>query len=211
VVATRIARGQDVTTRDEILDSAMEVMRTRGLARTTTKEIARVAGFSEGTLYKVFADKTHLILSVLSERLPQIALTTEGVADLVGKNSVEENLTVMVVEIERCYRAILPTVMSLFSDMELLALEIEAANSRGGPGPGVMTHYVGEYLRGEQAAGRVSATTSVDSAAFALVGACMHHAFLGSFSDLGSVDYQEAEFGSLAEGIVATVLHGVLP
>jgi AcrR family transcriptional regulator len=200
-----------VTTRDEILDGALEVMRTRGLGRTTTKEIASVAGFSEGTLYKLFADKAHLILAVLAERLPRIALTTEGVADLVGKNTVEENLTVMVVEIESCYRTILPTVMALFSDMELLALQIEAANTRGGPGPGVMVHYVGEYLRGEQAGGRLSGTASVDAAAFALVGACMHHAFLGTFSDLGSADYQEESFGPLAEGIVSTVLHGICP
>jgi hypothetical protein len=72
-----------------------------------------------------------------------------------------------------------------------------------------MVHYVGEYLRGEQAGGRLSASASVGAAAFALVGACMHHAFLGTFSDLGSVDYQEEGFGSLADGIVATVLDGI--
>jgi hypothetical protein len=68
-----------------------------------------------------------------------------------------------------------------------------------------------QVLVDEQAGGRLSGTASVDAAAFALVGACMHHAFLGTFSDLGSVDYQEEEFGPLADGIVATVLHGISP
>jgi AcrR family transcriptional regulator len=208
-VFTHLARGQDVTTRDAILDAALEVMRTRGLAQTTTKEIARTAGFAEGTLYNVFTDKTDLILCVLAERLPRIAIMTDGVADLVGKNSVKENLTTIVVEIARCYRAVLPMVMALFSDMELLARETEASRSRGGPGPGVIVHYVGEYLRGEQTSGRVSATMSVDAAAMTLVGACMHDAYLGSLSDRGPSEDQEAAFAPLAEGIVATVLHGI--
>ncbi|MGH3995405.1 MAG: helix-turn-helix domain-containing protein, partial [Pseudonocardiaceae bacterium] len=36
-----------MSTRDRILDGAAEVMRTRGLANTTTKEIAKAAGLSE--------------------------------------------------------------------------------------------------------------------------------------------------------------------
>src|ERR1700679_3578661 len=59
-------------TRDRILDAAAHVMRTRGFARTTTKEIARAAGFSEATLYKHFQDKTDLFLAVLKERLPSL-------------------------------------------------------------------------------------------------------------------------------------------
>ncbi len=60
-------------TRDRILDAATHVMRTRGFARTTTKEIARAAGYSEATLYKHFQDKTDLFLAVLKERLPTVS------------------------------------------------------------------------------------------------------------------------------------------
>ena len=62
-------------TRDRILDAAAHVMRTRGFARTTTKEIARAAGYSEATLYKHFQDKTDLFLAVLKERLPSLGGT----------------------------------------------------------------------------------------------------------------------------------------
>ena len=48
-----------MTTRDAILDGALEVMRARGLARTTTKEIARASGFSEATLDKLFTGICH--------------------------------------------------------------------------------------------------------------------------------------------------------
>jgi AcrR family transcriptional regulator len=49
------------TSRDRILDGAVDVMRSRGLARASTKEIARAAGVSEALLYKLFADKTDLL------------------------------------------------------------------------------------------------------------------------------------------------------
>ena len=44
-------------------------MRTKGLARATTKEIAKAAGFSEAAPYKHFADKTELFLVVPDPRL----------------------------------------------------------------------------------------------------------------------------------------------
>ncbi|MFF7247244.1 helix-turn-helix domain-containing protein [Embleya sp. NPDC008237] len=47
-------------------------MRTLGLARTTTKEIARAAGCSEAALYKHFTGKEELFVAVLQERLPPL-------------------------------------------------------------------------------------------------------------------------------------------
>ena len=52
------------------MEAAERVMRERGLARSTTKEIAREAGFSEGALYKHFESKEDLFVHVLAERLP---------------------------------------------------------------------------------------------------------------------------------------------
>ena len=67
-------------TRDRILDAAAHVMRTLGFARTTTKEIARAAGYSEATLYKHFQDKTDLFLAVLKERLPSLGSTLSALS-----------------------------------------------------------------------------------------------------------------------------------
>ena len=67
---------------------ALHVMPTRGLARTTTKEIARAAGYSEATLYKLFDDKFDLFLCVLAERLPTIA-----VADGDGRTPAPGSIT----------------------------------------------------------------------------------------------------------------------
>ena len=57
------------TTRDRILDAAATVMREKGIAKATTKEIARAAGYSEALLYKHFADKQEIYMGVLRERV----------------------------------------------------------------------------------------------------------------------------------------------
>jgi AcrR family transcriptional regulator len=169
------------TTRDAILDGALQVMRTKGLARTTTKEIAAAAGYSEATLYKLFADKVDLFLCVLSERLPPVSVVREDPAGLVGAGTVTGNLQRIAAELERFYRASLPIAMSLFSDTELLTRHRQAVRDRG-TGPEVVTTRVAAYLRGEQAAGRIAASAEVTGAATALVGACMHAAFLTCFT-----------------------------
>ena len=62
-----------MTTRDAILDGALEVMRTRGLARTTTKEIARAAGFSEHLTKPINFDRLdEAIQMLLSEPEPAV-------------------------------------------------------------------------------------------------------------------------------------------
>jgi AcrR family transcriptional regulator len=49
---------------------AERVLRSKGLARATTKEIAREAGCAEGTLYLHFADKLDLVRAVHEKLLP---------------------------------------------------------------------------------------------------------------------------------------------
>jgi AcrR family transcriptional regulator len=196
-----------VTTRDAILDGALEVMRTRGLARTTTKEIARAAGFSEPTLYKFFADKVDLFLCVLAERLPRVSVVSDGISHLVGRGSVAENLRTMGIEIERFYEASLPIAMSVFSDANLLARQRKAVHERGA-GPEIIINRVAAYLTAEQVGGRISASAPVEGAAGALVGACMHHAFLARFNDAS--DEAHADDKKVA-GLVNRVVDAILP
>jgi AcrR family transcriptional regulator len=57
-------------TRAQLVDAAERVLRVKGLARATTKEIAREAGYAEGTLYLHFADKLDLVRAVHEGLLP---------------------------------------------------------------------------------------------------------------------------------------------
>jgi DNA-binding transcriptional regulator YbjK len=57
-------------TRQQLLEAATTVFSERGFARATTKEIAKVAGVAEGTIYRHFADKRDLFYAPLAPRAP---------------------------------------------------------------------------------------------------------------------------------------------
>jgi AcrR family transcriptional regulator len=191
------------STRDAILDGALTVMRTRGLARSTTKEIARAAGYSEATLYKLFADKVDLFLCVLAERLPPVSVVRDGAASLAGRDSVAANLHLITTEITRFYLIMLPVGMSIFSDTGLLARHREDVRARGA-GPESLTNGVRAYLAAEQAAGRVRADAPLAGAAMALAGACMQRAFLWCFDDIREPG--DRAVNTFAADVVAAVL-----
>jgi len=170
-----------MNTRDRIMDGAVEVMRTRGLANTTTKEIARAAGLSEAMLYKVFRDKVDLFLAVLSERLPPIAVLNDGYAEQAGHESVPDALEQLAAELLSFYLESFPIAASVFSAPDLLARHREALWERGA-GPHRVVESVAAYLSVEQTAGRISSAAGPDVVAELLVGACLHRAFLLRFA-----------------------------
>ena len=76
-----------------MLDAAAHVMRTRGMARATTKEIAKAAGYSEAALYKHFRDKTEMFLAVLTERVPStLGAVLANLVQQAGEESVQDTL-----------------------------------------------------------------------------------------------------------------------
>ena len=52
--------------RKQILDAATQVFAEKGFHRATIKEIARVAGIADGTIYTYFASKTEVLLGILN-------------------------------------------------------------------------------------------------------------------------------------------------
>lgn len=79
------------------------MLRRRGFAAATTKEIASAAGLSEAMLYAVFRDKVDLFLAVLTERLPRVALVSDGFAGQVGNGALAANLERLAAELLAFY------------------------------------------------------------------------------------------------------------
>lgn len=176
------------TTRDSILDAAVRVMHTLGLANTTTREIAQAAGLSEAALYKHFEDKTDLFLSVLRERQPDLFAALRELPNRVGQRTVRANLEDLTRVALAFYRESAPFVASLFSRPELLA-RYQAYLRASGGGPHRATDVLADYLRAEQRAGRVNLEANPMVAAQLLIGACLQRAFLSSFA--GAAESQE--------------------
>jgi AcrR family transcriptional regulator len=51
--------------REQIVGAALRVFAEKGFRRATTREVARAAGVSEGTIYNYFEDKDALLLAIL--------------------------------------------------------------------------------------------------------------------------------------------------
>jgi AcrR family transcriptional regulator len=161
-----------VETRERILDAAAELMRTRGVIRTTTKEIAKAAGFSEATLYKHFRDKEEILLKVLGERMPG----DRRLPVRPGEEPVGRNLFRVARGALDFYREAFPMLGSLLSEPSLMAAH-RASLSKYGAGPHHAVERVAAYLRAEQELGRIPADADPDAAASLLIGACFQQAF----------------------------------
>lgn len=184
-----------MTARERILDAALAVMEERGLARATTKEIARAAGCSEPLLYRYFPDKQALFMDVLMERLPPLT----GWADLVGSGTVAGNLAAITERLLAFYLRSFPIAASTFSDAALLAEHRRRIAARGG-GPSKPAEAVEAYLRAEQGGGRVAAALDPAAVARVVAGAALFEAFVARYEEVAVAD-----LAATARGIVGTL------
>ncbi|MFJ8827643.1 TetR/AcrR family transcriptional regulator [Streptomyces sp. NPDC102467] len=167
-----------MSTRERILDAAAGILRTRGVAQATTKEIAHSSGVSEPTLYKYFGDKERLLLAVLEERVPGLS----RVSVRPGEGDVEENLAELAHAALDFYQESIAMLGALLADLQRLA-EHRVAMSRHGGGPDKAVAGFAAYLRAEQALGRVALEADPDASASLLIGACFHEAFLRHYAE----------------------------
>lgn len=186
-------------TRERILDAAAAVIKDRGLASATTKEIAREVGLSEAMLYKHFASKHELFIHVLMERLPPLATVIKELPNRVGKGTVRANLEHVADAAIDFYTAGFPMTVSMFSEAPLLA-SFKAWAAEHGSGPHVPVAALAGYLAAEQEIGRVISGVDPAAAAALLMGACFQRALLVHFTE------QEP-----AAALVATLCAGILP
>ncbi|MEU6662275.1 TetR/AcrR family transcriptional regulator [Streptomyces sp. NPDC046821] len=162
--------------RVRIVDAAHELMLSIGLARATTKEIAKAAGCSEAALYKYFANKEELFVTVLSERLPRLGPLLTALTEEPGARTVEQNLTEIAREAALFYEQTFPMAASLYAEPQLKRRHEEALRELGA-GPHLPIQGLDAYLRSEQEAGRVRPDADTYAAASLLLGACAQRAF----------------------------------
>lgn len=195
------------STRDRILDAAADVMTRLGLAKATTKEIARAAGCSEALLYKHFREKEEIFLGVLKHRLPSLTATLAALPDQAGTGSVRDRLVEVVDVGVRFYEGGLAIGSSMLGDPELVRRHREWMISHG-VGPQHANRMLADYLRAEQKAGRVAAGVDADAAAALLLGASYQRAFLLRLMGAEHLSPPQAEF---ARSVVDAALRGLDP
>ncbi|URN00414.1 TetR/AcrR family transcriptional regulator [Actinomadura madurae] len=191
-----------MSARERILDAAADIMRRHGVARATTKEIAKAAGYSEALLYKHFRDKEELILHVLKDRMP--AFTSMGAP---GEGTVESNLVAVVHGGLRFYRRAFPMMASMVAQRRLMEATRDSLRNYGA-GPQEPVHALTRYLDAERDLGRVAAGADTRAVAALVMGACFQQGFLHYFTE-GETGPDLPE--SFARDLVRPVLPVLLP
>jgi AcrR family transcriptional regulator len=152
-------------TRDLLLKAAAQLIRNRGLARVTTREIAREAGCAEGTLYKHFESKDDLFLAVLLESFPRFEAALDFSAN--GQTGVAENLRYIATAAIGFFEKVLPHGVALLADSGLLARHRKRLRAKDS-GPRHLYESVAKYIALEQGRGLINRALDPVSAASVL-------------------------------------------
>jgi AcrR family transcriptional regulator len=162
-------------TRQALIEAAAAVIRRVGVAGLTTKQVARAAGRSEGTIYNHFADKLDLIEALLRTHVDELRASIERLEP--GRGEVADQLRTLMRDQIAARRRMLPVEAGLLADPDLLERHRDLLDdAHRGPQRG--HHRLTEYLQAEQRLGRFPADRDPQAAAFALVGACREGAYL---------------------------------
>lgn len=167
--------GEAEAIREHILDAALRVIQSEGLAAASTRAIASEAGIAPGTLYNYFGDRLQLVAQTILRRIHVLSLATSELELQPGKGSIASNLHIFVKYSTLALDELVPLIASAFSDTELLnALRSEMMNADNAFNPG---KYVEEYLLEERKLGRVSKDADCGAVASTIISICHDRAF----------------------------------
>jgi AcrR family transcriptional regulator len=192
--------------RERILEAAEQVIRTNGLSKTTTKEIARIAICSEGSLYNHFQSKEDLYIHVMKRHLQGYLAILLKLPGRKGTRTVQENLEeVAKASLDFFHLSIVMTA-SMFTEPDFLARHRQGFQKRN-EGPHRSNEIVAAYFHAEQKLGRVNADLNPRSVADLLLGACFQHAFHLQF--LGEDEPEDAR-KQFVENLLQALMQGIL-
>lgn len=180
--------------RERVLDAAYVVLRARGVARATTKEIATKAGCSEGSVFTHFPTKPDLFLAVIAERLPG-----GEVFDSAPPTSVDA-LELLLGRLLAFYRDSIPIGLSLFGDQSLLEAHRERVSARD-LGPHVVPEWLAGVLENLADGEVISLTGRPDHVAWTLVGAL----FFRVFEEVNRGGRPQGDDGEFVRGVLTSV------
>jgi AcrR family transcriptional regulator len=159
---------------ERIVAAAVRVMGERGVTNATTKEIAREAGVSEGSLYNHYENKAALFGAAFGLVTSGIRSAMQELFQSAGQASVEDNLARFAGAAIRFYGQLLPMTGSVLADREVLGW-LQRTGRAGGLSQGHAA--LVRYLEAEREAGRLAEGAQPAYLAGAVLGACQHRAF----------------------------------
>jgi AcrR family transcriptional regulator len=176
---TKANRGRP-SRRPEIIAATEALIRTRGLASTTTRAIAEQAGCSEAALYVHFDNRLTLLLAVLEESLPDMLVPIQALEQSIGTRTPQQNLAVGLRAIFAFHERVDPMLCGLFADPQLLTAYRESLTTRN-KGPHGTIARLQNYMSAEQKLGRIHKSIDAETAATILMASSFFKAFVSKF------------------------------
>ncbi|MFE2231786.1 TetR/AcrR family transcriptional regulator [Streptomyces sp. NPDC059442] len=159
-------------TRTKLVDTTIRLVSELGYAKTTTRAIAQAAGVAEGTLYRHFPDKATLFAEAVLQQNQHVVDWIDALPARAGTGTVKANLTDCLTHLAALRAEILPLELAILTDPELARVAPPPGTLPGPPGR------LAEYLRAEQALGRLRVDADPDHSAVVLLallfGMAMH-------------------------------------
>jgi AcrR family transcriptional regulator len=166
--------------RPEIIAATESLIRTRGLASTTTRAIAEQAGCSEAALYVHFDNRLTLLLAVLEESLPDMLVPLRALEQSIGTRTPQQNLTSALRAVFTFHERVVPMLCGLFADPQLLTAYRESLNTRN-KGPHGAIARLQKYISAEQKLGRIHRSIDAETAAAMMMASSFFKAFVLKF------------------------------
>ena len=141
--------------RQNIIEATQRLLQTHGLARLTTRVIAREAKVAEGLIYHHFKDKAELVFEVVEAMMSETKNVLQNFPLQVGKRTLPDIMEDALYTIYRSHYDGIIIICSIFSDNQLRARIQEIMQERN-IGPKSNIEGMRAFLEAEQRLGRLS-------------------------------------------------------
>lgn len=155
--------------REQILAAAYELLDEYGIAKMTTREIAKRAGVSEGSIFYHYKDRTGLLRAVLESSMQPLAIFAERAP---SDESLRDMLEAFANAVEGFLGKAMVVMFAAQSDDELRAGMHEYMDVNNlGPQNGIVV--IADYLAGLQRAGVIRSDVDTSTVAALLISSCL--------------------------------------
>lgn len=174
--------------RRHLIAATQHLLALHGAAGLTTRQIAHEAQVADGVLYNHFAGKDDLVLTALAEQAADLVRTFLDAVPEPGAATLDENLDTLAHVCLDFQAELMPLVTGLFGRPEMFHALLTAIHDE--PGPQATFTATVDYLRAEQALGRVCEEVDARAVAEVVFGTCQYRALTGliSFAHQGAPD-----------------------
>ena len=192
-------------TDDQILNAAREIFIEEGF-RAQSSKVAKLAGVSEGTIFKRFATKEHLFLAAMS--IPYPPPWHQEVEQLAGTGDVKGNLVKIGVLLLTYFQQTMPRMMAA-SGVKMAGPPPPGTPPGIDPKSPIMQdlNVIGSYLGREMQLGRLR-QTDIPILQMLIFGAFVSPLFRAAVSKQA---FTPLDLRTIAENTIEVIWRGIAP